>query len=332
MDKRLMDICCYIYSNTMNGDQVSVKDIVERFNMKLKSVKKALELISEINDSCRLEYNDVRYAQDDSDADYFIDIEDISEENKEYIMLSLADEFVGIKLRLNLEDTLKLYNIIEESYIDKKIRKSFLNEIGTHNIKEYKYITKGIGKYPTSDKTISTKNDLIEAIYMDNIINLKYYSRKNKRPVYINNLLPLGVYYDAIKSNWYAVCEYKEKISEYRIDMIQEIIAKGQKQTNFDIEKYLRAMRDVNLKIKIFSENNVLHKILNIFNGYEYELDEVENGTYILNVMVKDAFYFKPFIDSFGESVIVLEPKRLRDEIIEDSKKLLDRIKKYEVK
>jgi predicted DNA-binding transcriptional regulator YafY len=39
--------------------------------------------------------------------------------------------------------------------------------------------------------------------------------------------------------------------------------------------------------------------------------------------MVENPFFYKPFIDSLGKSVIVREPKELKETIIEEARELL---------
>ena len=135
------------------------------------------------------------------------------------------------------------------------------------------------------------------------------------------------MYYERKLRKYILVISDKDgKISKVYLEDIKEIYKlykdKNELYKDFNIKNYLKDIRNKNLTLIVFDEANVIKKLENSFKSFEYKIEKKEDY-YIFIVNVEDPFKYKEFINGFGRSIVVKYPEKLRDNIYEESKKII---------
>ena len=178
---------------------------------------------------------------------------------------------------------------------------------------------------PNSKLTLYHKLDLLnKAITQRSCLLLKYQSAKNQMQQFV--FRPLKISYDA-DENLYAVLSiYNNAVQVHRLDRILSLTETTEQvpvpdMTKLDIYPNVwgNCFSDTpeHVKVKFYNEANVWQKVRKELayrtNGKLYEND----GFLYYEDTVYGISKFHAWIRGYGRSVIVLEPKSLRDKILE---------------
>lgn len=168
------------------------------------------------------------------------------------------------------------------------------------------------------------------AIYERKIINAKY--KNNKNEVYEMKIEPLALVYYEFENKFYLLGQYDNKLMTYNLERLIEINITNEKfkdKLNIDFDKYLANIWGmesgdrVKVKVKFLKEANVEEKVKRDLQRRIYKTIDDYDDYFIYCDEIIGINSFKQWLRSFGSSAIVLEPKELRDEIIDAVKKAL---------
>lgn len=305
----------YSYICSFENEGVNVGEIIKEFNIKKRDIVNFLKVMSNFSDNIEFHY----YSPEE-DVEYE-DFEDIDEKT----IIDINDKIFYLNSRLNLNDSTKIQEIIED--YDIKDLDEVINKINDGQAQEFTYITKGNG---LSEKERKFKDEIIKIIGTEGIVDLEYYNGNSyERLRYVSII---GMYYERILRKYILVISDKNgKISELYLQDIKEIYKlykeKNELYKDFNIKDYLKDIRNKKLILIVFDEANVINKLERIFKSFEYKVEKKEDY-YIFTVNVKDQFKYKEFINGFGRSVVVKYPEKLRDNIYEENEKILKMYKK----
>lgn len=305
----------YSYICSFENEGVNVGEIIKEFNIKKRDIVNFLKVMSNFSDNIEFHY----YSPEE-DVEYE-DFEDIDEKT----IIDINDKIFYLNSRLNLNDSTKIQEIIED--YDIKDLDEVINKINDGQAQEFTYITKGNG---LSEKERKFKDEIIKIIGTEGIVDLEYYNGNSyERLRYVSII---GMYYERILRKYILVISDKNgKISELYLQDIKEIYKlykeKNELYKDFNIKDYLKDIRNKKLTLIVFDEANVINKLERIFKSFEYKVEKKEDY-YIFTVNVKDQFKYKEFINGFGRSVVVKYPEKLRDNIYEENEKILKMYRK----
>ena len=176
----------------------------------------------------------------------------------------------------------------------------------------------------TNRKRLSTFDEIIlklveEAIKEEKGLKIKYRTRRGNKIQIIN---PAGVIYLENKDMWYLV-ENVDKIRIYRFDKIIDVEVIEGHLSDFDKDNFLYSFgisneRLVDIKIKFEKEDFIYRKLLKYNNIRKCSNIFEKDDCYILIDKINGILEVKKWIRGFGRSAYVIEPKELRDDIIND--------------
>lgn len=283
-----------------NREGVSIRALTEITGIPMEVIKKNLEYI----------LNNPEF--------YFLDLmpqEGYEEDAKNYMDVTWTiDDFFKDKIPLNL------------NYFEKYLFKNVLSKgeksediLGiktksTYKIDDYKY------KLCQITMAIENKSVLL----------VQYKTKEETKEFAIE---PLGIVFYEFDNIFYLIGQYDNSIINYRIDRILHI--KETKNSfmpieDFNLEKYLQNIwgmeqgEEVRVKIKFLKEANVEYKVKRDLECRVNKILTEREDYLIYEDTVVGINSFKSWLRSFGSSAIVLEPKKLRDEIIESAKRCLE--------
>ena len=169
--------------------------------------------------------------------------------------------------------------------------------------------------------------EISEIIQKGQSIRIKYRTRSGDSTEWL--VRPLELVHNAMDDLYYVVTVEDERIVALRLDRIRSyrIVEEKVDVGNTDVLQLLPNIwgmelgERVHVKIKILNEANVQHKV-------KRELAQRING--IWTQIGEDLYFeddvigiynFKSWINSYGSSVLVIEPASLRKEIMESARK-----------
>lgn len=317
---KFKDVLNLYYHICNKGEQgVTVKELIETFNIKKGEIIKFLKLISEFGKDIEFHYYSL------NDDIYYDDFEEIDEET----VIDIFDTLHLIKNRLDLENTTKLYEILEDFNLSSE--DNIINKVGDIQIENFKYINKGKIKDDEKNNILKLKNKIVDYIINKNFINIRCHEKNGIKNY--KNINILGIYYDKIKKNYFVVINDNDDIKEINLSHISsEGIEKIKGKKNetfddFDIGEYIRSQRNDNLVLRVYDEANVIKKLNKLLYEYDYVIEQKQEYA-LYKIKVKNPMNFKVIINGFGRSVIVEEPLNLKKEIIDDSYKAIENYKK----
>jgi hypothetical protein len=221
------------------------------------------------------------------------------------------------------EDT-KLFKLnCLEKYLFKSIvtknRSNFDEFLGvrtksTYKFEDYKYKLCQISMAISNKKSLKVKYKNVNGIIQDFIVE------------------PLGIVFYEFENILYVLGQYNNTIVTYRLDRIS--ILKETKESfsrieGFDIEAYLENIwgmeqgEPINVKVKFVKTGNVLYKVK---RDLEYRKNKkiIEFKDYIIyEDIIIGVNSFRSWLRTYGGAAIVLEPAKLRDEIIDSANQCL---------
>jgi hypothetical protein len=305
--KKIMDI--YSFLCKKKGEGVSVGVLMEKFSCRKNEISRFLGLLKNFNDNILFYYYSPREEE-------FIDrLNDIGEDT----IIEIHDDFQGLKLKINLDDSLRIYEVLEEIYEKKREWLKTLAAIGDRRVNSFTYILKGGNKSNYSQKSRVKRQLLIQSILRGEYIEIFLKGGQFR----IKGIIPVGMYYHNFREKTLLVADTGNKYNEFIVEEITSVKKTGEnRDVSFDLVDYLNDMRNTMLVLLVFDEANVIEKVRRAFSGYTIKEETWEQGV-IFKIMVENPFFYKPFIDSLGKSVIVREPKELKETIIEEARELL---------
>lgn len=172
----------------------------------------------------------------------------------------------------------------------------------------------------------------------------KSYASKNTNPLFERDTkamnektLPLKIVYDHQYGRWYLLSYGREGIRKYRMEGITQIELDGEvselvfagKQKELAERLHYSWLIDTGRPVKIRARfynpgdsepNFVKERVL--LQGQWGEIVSETTDFFIYEIIVNGTFEIKPWLRSFGSSCEVLEPRKLRQEMIEEWKEL----------
>ncbi len=180
-----------------------------------------------------------------------------------------------------------------------------------------------------SNKNLDKMFDIIAAIEHKKALEIDYCNAKHETSTI--RIYPLKIIYDSVENNYAILCMADKQPLVYRLDRIRSLRScKASDAINFstkldpELEKIIPhvwgmsfSSEPANVKVRFYNEGNVWKKVKNDLsyrtNGSLYE----EDGFLYYEDTVYGLDAFRTWIYSFGSSAIVLEPVRLREQIID---------------
>lgn len=167
---------------------------------------------------------------------------------------------------------------------------------------------------------------IIAAIKRKKVLSIKYVRPDQVIMDFI--LKPAALYYYELENLFYVAGFYEEEVLFYRLDRIKEINETSRFFTLVDQPKIENLLDDVfgmelgeptRISIRFYDEGNVIRKVKREAGHLSSMFVEDSQGLR-LEGTIRGIQKMKAWIRSFGSSAVVLEPKWLREEIIETAK------------
>lgn len=297
--ENVVNVYSHICSKGTNG--VYVSELIDKFNIKLNDIRsfvKALDL-----------YEDIHYEIENEDD------EDMNITKKTKIII--IGEAYYLKSRYNDY----ICNLIALILNHNKDDNDIINIIG--NRINFKYIDKSIINNTLIDEIKEIKKQILNSIINNKYINITY--NCNEKIVKSNDVYALGMYYDDIVNNYYVILNNGLEVSFRDIRYIEELNKAVKYDIKFYINKYLKEKANSKLKLRVYDEAKVVEKIDNIFKKNEIKREKYSDF-YKYTIYVDDPYKYKNIINNYGMSVIVEEPIELRQEIITETRAIIDAI------
>lgn len=172
---------------------------------------------------------------------------------------------------------------------------------------------------------------LMMAIKRKRVLKVKY--KNTKGEINFIRMEPLAVVFYEFNHIFYVLGQYDNKLLTYNLDRIFEIQETNEiyeKTLDINIEAYLinrwgmEQGEAISVKVKFIKEANVERKVKRELECRKNKTIEDFPDHFIYSDKVIGKNSFKNWILGYGSSAIVLEPKELRDEIMESAKKALN--------
>lgn len=169
------------------------------------------------------------------------------------------------------------------------------------------------------------------AIIQKKIINGKYKLKDNK--IIEMKIEPLKLVYYELENKFYLLGQYNNELMTYDLEKFIEVKVANEHfedKLNLNFNEYLaknwgmETSDPVKVKIKFIKEANVEDKVKRDLERRIYKVIEDYEDCFIYSDEVVGINSFKQWLRSFGSSAIVIEPKELRDHMIESAKRALE--------
>lgn len=192
--------------------------------------------------------------------------------------------------------------------------------------KDNDYIIKN-GVLAFSDKEILIQDAIKNAISDDECLDISYMSRSGD--FFTRTIRPICIVHNIIENIMHVVTIHENKIYPYRLDRIKSVspatskIPKGDLSILPDLETVwgMEFGEVYHVKAKIYDEANVVEKVKrDLGKRAKKTLTKADDFYYIYEDTIVGINSFRSWVNSFGSSVIVLEPKELAKEIIDSAK------------
>ena len=239
----------------------------------------------------------------------------------------------NIPIRLNDLELAYLKMFVEDDEFNKvlndeileKLKKN-LNDVQSLDYNKF-WKRENIDKYGDSLKNNEIRNNIL--ILEKAILNNKYikYSSKNRNGDIFENKIayPYKIEY-SIKNNKYRlIIFFDNRAIKINIDSITNIKILEERDVlekeKIQIQDFIKNRKNIGeaLVLKIEDNNNTLDRCFNLFSAYDKKYYYDIDNNLILNIYYHnfDEAEIVRDILSLGKSVIVLEPKKIRDKVVE---------------
>ncbi|MTI46291.1 MAG: YafY family transcriptional regulator [Firmicutes bacterium] len=291
----------------LNKSIITAKELADRFEVSTRTIYRDIDTLSSAGIPI--------YANRGSGGgislldSYTINKTMISEKDSEGLLVALK--------------TLKVTKYPDIDEITNKLSSLFQN-IGVND-----WIQVDYSQWGASKESISRFSEIKESILNNQLISFVYfnsYGEKSKRKVNPIRLIYKG-------QAWYlwAFCELKKDFRLFKINRIKEldIIDEYFKREelsqleNYNYETHdNKSRRNVELKLRF--NRSIIYRLYDHFE--ETDLVKNDDGTYQLEVCYPEGEWIYSFLQSFGDSVEVISPQYVREELIY---RLEQNLKKY---
>ena len=213
------------------------------------------------------------------------------------------------------------FNKVLDDEILEKLKKN-LNDVQSLDYNKF-WKRENIDKYGDSLKNNEIRNNIL--ILEKAILNNKYikYSSKNRNGDIFENKIayPYKIEY-SIKNNKYRlIIFFDNRAIKINIDSITNIKILEERDVlekeKIQIQDFIKNRKNIGapLVLKIEDNNNTLDRCFNLFSAYDKKYYYDTDNNLILNIYYHnfDEAEIVRDILSLGKSVIVLEPKKIRD-------------------
>lgn len=217
------------------------------------------------------------------------------------------------------------FNKVLDDEILEKLKKN-LNDVQSLDYNKF-WKRENIDKYGDSLKNNEIRNNIL--ILEKAILNNKYikYSSKNRNGDIFENKIayPYKIEY-SIKNNKYRlIIFFDNRAIKINIDSITNIKILEERDVlekeKIQIQDFIKNRKNIGapLVLKIEDNNNTLDRCFNLFSAYDKKYYYDTDNNLILNIYYHnfDEAEIVRDILSLGKSVIVLEPKKIRDKVVE---------------
>lgn len=239
----------------------------------------------------------------------------------------------NIPIRLNDLELAYLKMFVEDDEFNKvlndeileKLKKN-LNDVQSLDYNKF-WKRENIDKYGDSLKNNEIRNNIL--ILEEAILNNKYikYSSKNRNGDIFENKIayPYKIEY-SIKNNKYRlIIFFDNRAIKINIDSITNIKILEERDVlekeKIQIQDFIKNRKNIGepLVLKIEDNNNTLDRCFNLFSAYDKKYYYDTDNNLILNIYYHnfDEAEIVRDILSLGKSVIVLEPKKIRNKVVE---------------
>lgn len=239
----------------------------------------------------------------------------------------------NIPIRLNDLELAYLKMFVEDDEFNKvlndeileKLKKN-LNDVQSLDYNKF-WKRENIDKYGDSLKNNEIRNNIL--ILEKAILNNKYikYSSKNRNGDIFENKIayPYKIEY-SIKNNKYRlIIFFDNRAIKINIDSITNIKILEERDVlekeKIQIQDFIKNRKNIGepLVLKIEDNNNTLDRCFNLFSAYDKKYYYDTDNNLILNIYYHnfDEAEIVRDILSLGKSVIVLEPKKIRNKVVE---------------
>lgn len=339
--KRYVDMYRDICINSRNNQKgMRIADIRKKYGLKKTDIETLFKFVGECYDKISSDsengqwydfeiYKPVgspKYKNYQEQIDFEWDEnEDIEEKSvndfDDECYIRITDNISLILKRLN-ESNIDITNasLLSKLGEDEKLRKLW-NRISNVSISENNIIVKGI-KEKSNQKQQYNKKIWIRGIIQPCWCEVKAFTWKKKKVI-----LPLGLYYDYVIKRY--KCVYYDKISnsrkEVQLDELEkveltndDILVNSLKKMklHFNIEDYIKEIQKETMKLKVYNEANVINKLEELLKNNQCTKVDMEECV-IFQFKTDDSDEYMKVFNSYGSSVIILEPKRLQEDVME---------------
>lgn len=178
-----------------------------------------------------------------------------------------------------------------------------------------------------TDREILIQEAISNAITDDTCIDISYVSRGGN--YFTRTIKPLRIVHNLVENIMHVVTIYEDKIYPYRLDRIKSVspATKEIPKPDLSILPNLDSVwgmefGDVHhVKAKIYNEANVIEKVKrDLGKRAKDTLTKINDTYYIFEDTIIGINSFRSWVNSYGSSIIVLEPRELANEIIDSAK------------
>ena len=91
---------------------------------------------------------------------------------------------------------------------------------------------------------------------------------------------------------------------------------------NFDIQDYLTEIQKYKMVLRVYDEGNVRKKLELLLRDNQLKIEKKEDYD-VYSIMVSDEQLYAEKIRQFGRSVIIEEPKEIKEDMIAEIKEIM---------
>lgn len=291
-----------------NFDGYSIRELSEILQVPIELIKQDMKHLLDNEEFNINLFPDIDFSDDYDEFDNDIKWFAISQKENSAILSLTSLELMSFKLFINN---------IKESISKKKYEKINLvikNNFNSMNDEQKRFLR------------------IIEkALKKENVITLSYRNKQDKVNVF--DVCPIGIVYYEFESLWYMVGYWKEMIFYYRLDRIKNVVIKNitfEYPDNFNMRESMANLwgmelgEEYKVKVKFKNDYNLVEKLKrDLYNRKNAKL-YTKDKYIIYEDRVIGINNFKMWVRGFGSDAIVIEPKEVRDDILNSAKEMYE--------
>lgn len=280
----------------------------------------------QIFDSNGQEYNPVEkdeFGNENSGEEFISELQDVHIV-VDNLMKKIKDDWT-IKVKdtvTSYVEKLKGITKVNVPEADKNIVEKEMNKLGNVKVESLKLISK---KRKQLDKLQQNKREIIKAILTSKKVMIA--RRIHNGKIEKIEKTPIGLYYDIFLQRYYGVFEEEDtSISEVDLGNITFVQVSNPaiiQNCEFDIEDYLAEKQKYKMVIRVYEEGNVRKKIESLLHNNQLEI-QIKDNYNLYTFMASDEWLYAEKIRQFGRSVIIEEPKEIRECMIDEIKDTIE--------